>query len=218
MSQQKSTIGFLSLPLTARLRIYDLALVREPQILLQCKPVIENLPISSNLLRTCKQICNEASPTLYSKNKFLVCEPELVHRWLLEIGPVNIKLLKSIRIWVEANLFDGLFDFNFRRYAGKKLSLWYKLLNKLAADATELQHIFIYWDAEITDSLYGAVRDLRFVRELAKIQGLQSMVISGYYAKHWPSYLVAQMGCSVHEDVNWQFLSEYQQGTEDLKP
>ena len=64
---------------------------------------------------------------------------------------------------------------------------------------------------------------LRFVRKLAKIQGLKSMVVGGYYAMHWPQYLTKQMGVAVVEtkykdEARIRGLREFQQGTEDLIP
>ena len=69
----------------------------------------------------------------------------------------------------------------------------------------------------------GAGRDTRFVRELAKIQGLKEMSIDGFYAKNWPEYLSKKMGVMVKESddsKSWylQSLRGYQRGTENLIP
>lgn len=60
------------------------------------------------------------------------------------------------------------------------------------------------------------------MRELAKIRGLESMVVAGFYAVHWPRYLAEQMGVSVQEEdltASWlQYLRKYQRGTENLVP
>ena len=103
-----------------------------------------------------------------------------------------------------------------------EISLWYKLLDQLAREATGLRHIFVCWDSEEAWPFFGAGKDLRFVRELAKIRGLESMVVAGYYAVHWPRYLAEQMGVSVQERDNTapslQYLRKFQQGTENLVP
>ncbi len=39
--------------------------------------------------------------------------------------------------------------------------------------------------------------NLDFVRALGKIQGLEKLVIEGYYAKNWPAYLEESMGVQV---------------------
>ena len=65
---------------------------------------------------------------------------------------------------------------------------------------------------------YGAGMDLRFVRELAKISGLQSMVIDGFYAMHWPQYLTEKMGVPIQEEEPSQYRRMYQRGTENLVP
>jgi hypothetical protein len=100
---------------------------------------------------------------------------------------------------------------------------WYKLLDQLARKATGLQQLYVNWDSEVSWWHFGAGKDLRFVRELAKFQGLQSLVINGDYAKHWPSYLTEKTGVRVQEvDQDSSFLREYrrkyQRGTENLIP
>jgi len=84
------------------------------------------------------------------------------------------------------------------------------------------------------------------VRALGKIQGLEELVIEGYYAKNWPSYLEERMGMRVqaicgwyytgeslqyyryyteddmyaheHNEMQLELFTEYQQGTENLIP
>ena len=101
-------------------------------------------------------------------------------------------------------------------------SAWYRLLDRLARKATGLRHVYINWDAEETCGHYGAGKDVRFVHELAKIQGLQSMTITGCYALHWPRYLAEEMGVLIQEGdcslSSLQYLRKYQQGTENLAP
>lgn len=84
--------------------------------------------------------------------------------------------------------------------------------------------------------------NLLFVRAFAKIQGLEKLIIKGFYAKHWPSYLKETMNAQVQIDPgrhiesraddtaadviwkrklneeNFQSFIEYQGGTEDLIP
>ena len=212
---QKSKVQFLALPLEVRLRIYHFALVRDPQIIPHCRPAA-NPPVTPSILRTCKQIHSEASPVLYSTNSFLICEPEQVLKWFNQIDRINIGLLKSIRICPHAVYstaeVPSLFSPN--------TSLpWYKVLDRLAQEATGLRHVYVFWDAEESMGHYGAGKDLRFVRKLAKIQGLQSMAIDGYYAMHWPRFLADKMGVLITEDSTQIFLlRKFQRGTENLIP
>jgi hypothetical protein len=90
--------------------------------------------------------------------------------------------------------------------------------------------------------------NLDFVRALGNIQGLEKLVIEGYYARNWPAYLDGRMGIRVEafrgccreerelgKDPNGNELEDqklireqnmrelqifkgYQQGTEDLIP
>ena len=215
MPPPSSRLGFLSLPLKARLRIYELLLVREQQAIPHCKPSFAP-PAMPAILRTCKQVHKEASRVLYAENTFLVSNPKRILEWLTKIGRANIELLHRIRIFV-----DPVYSTEKNLFSGGEALFWYKLLDKLARVATGLRHVWIYWDTYEWPHL-GAGKDLRFVRELAKIQGLQSMVIDGCYGAHWPSFLSEKMGVLVEEktrDLSGSgWLKEYQMGTENLVP
>lgn len=220
MPPQNFRFDFLALPPKARLRIYKYLLVCKPQdqITPEYRPAAAQ-PLTPSILATCKQIHAEACPILYSKNEFLVSEPERIFRWFTQIGRLNIKHLRKVRIFVEAVYSTK--EIPFLSTASESLS-WYKLLDQLAREATGLRHLHIYWDADPTCGHYGAGKDLRFVRELAKIHGLKSMDVAGYYAIHWPRYLTEKMGILVQEKDRsqpyLQYLRKYQQGTEKLVP
>jgi hypothetical protein len=86
----------------------------------------------------------------------------------------------------------------------------------------------------------GFGNNVYFVRALGKIQGLEELVVEGYYAKEWPAYLEERIGVRVQviygkyceltdneklNDFNRkdnerqpQIVTEYQRGTEDLFP
>ncbi len=215
MPPQTSQVGFLSLPSKARLRIYEYALVSEPQVIPHLRSATQT-PVTPSILRTCKQIRSEASRILYSKNTFLVSEPKRTLEWFTRIGRMNIKHLNSIRIFPHAVYYTKPMPPLRTTTEGP---LWYKLLDQLAREATGLRHVYVYWDAQETCNHYGAGKDLRFVRELAKIRRLQSMVINRFYAVHWPRFLAEKMGVTVQErDSTWQPLRKYQKGTENLIP
>ncbi len=218
MPPQKSQLDFLSLPLKARLRIYEYVLVSEPQVIPHCKLAADPL-ITPSVLRTCKQIHSEASPILHSKNTFLVAEPERNLKWFKRMGRSNIKHLKRIRIFVHPVYYTEEIPY---LCTAPESSFWYKVLDQLAQEAMGLRDLYIYWDAEETWVHYGAGRDLRFVRELAKIQRLQSMGINVFYGIHWPRYLAEKTGVPIQEEDHTQpflqCLRKYQQGTENLVP
>jgi hypothetical protein len=108
----------------------------------------------------------------------------------MQIGLVNFKLVKTLYIWVPwmAELFP-----------------WLQLLYILAEEASGLRCIKLGWGAEC-DFPWRFERGVRerglgdnldFVRALGKIQGLEKLVIEGYYAKNWPAYLDERMGVRV---------------------
>ena len=217
MPQQKSQATFLLLPLELRLHIYEDIFLCKSQIMpyLNHKPRAEH-SIPPSILRTCKQIHREASPILYSKNTFSIKYPQRTFKWLLKIGGANIKLLNTINIRVDpmVNAVDNYI------YRVKATASWYKVLDLLAREATGLRHVEINWDALFQVGELG--KNLRFVRKLAKIQGLQSMVVDGFYGMHWPRYLTKKMGVTVVEknsdEPSLQSLRMFQRGTEDLIP
>ena len=210
-------IHFLLLPYTARLRIYDYLLVAEGHIIAERAPIRSR--ISPSILRTCKQIQIEAYWILYRKNTFAFGEPEESLQWFDQVGHVNIGLLKNIRFFISAvyGTKGAIYHLT------KEAPFWYRLLDRLAREATRLHHMFIFWDADDDRPRGGAGKDLRFVRELAKIQGLQGLVMQGFYAVHWPTYLAEKMGVWVQERAmtdksELRNLRIYQEGTEFLIP
>ena len=152
---------------------------------------------------------------------------------------MNFKLVKTLHIWVPWMA---------------KLAPWLQLLYILAEEASGLRSIELGWGAycdfhwhlERGAKERGLGDSLDFVRALRKIQGLEKLVIEGYYAKNWPVYLEGIIGVRVlaicgHyreerelgerelndeelEDEKFirekelQTFEKYQQGTEDLIP
>jgi len=175
--------------------------------------IVVNAPF---ILRTCKQIYNEAVPILYSGNTFMLSHPEHNLEWLDQIGPFNAKLLKHLRIFPHAVWCSEPVDWMGCR---TESPFWCKILDQIARTATGLKYVYVFWDSEPSCGHFGAGRDLRFVRELAKFRGLQTLVISGFYAIHWPSYLTREIGVQVQEeDPACYGFRNFQRGTENLIP
>jgi hypothetical protein len=158
--------------------------------------------------------------------------------FMRQIGPVNTKYLKTLHMWV-ACVIPGS---------------WLELLCMLAQKATGMRNMVITWATEFEfpwalergAEERGLGDDLDFVRALAKIRGLKTLEISGYYVKTWPAYLEAELGAQVRakcghevdlsdgelesdeltvEELKCELNSEelrnftrYQQGTEYLIP
>ncbi|KAN0086474.1 hypothetical protein V8E54_000162 [Elaphomyces granulatus] len=199
--------------------------------------------IEPAILQTCKKIYHEANPILYSQNVFAIEKTEETFQFIRQIGFVNFKLIKKLEIWVPS-------------YA--KLSPWLGLLYLLAKKASGLRCIRLcwaanlrnrrshpsYWERGAWDWRRGLGDNLLFVHALGEIQGLEELVIEGYYAKNWPSYLEERMGVRVqaicgwyytkegiqenegkyatnygeHNEMQLELFTEYQQGTENLIP
>jgi hypothetical protein len=195
-----------------------------------------------SILRTCKQIYEEGKSILYSQNVFAVTEPKQMFQLSVQIGIENLKLIRTLDIWVPWMA---------------ELTPWLQLLHMLAKQASGLRHIKLAWGSETEFPWHfergartrGLGDNLEFVRALGKIQGLEKLVIEGYYAKKWPAYLRERMGAEVlavcghyreepelregeqdeeklknakfiHElnKTDMEAFTKYQQGTEDLIP
>ena len=253
-AQGKNKVTFFTLPAEIRLRIYDLLLVSrfdreqnpslavgnsyQKMVMLHMIRAPQYRTMEPGILQTCRKIYHEANLILYSQNMFYISEPEQMFRLITQIGPKNFKLVKSLNIWVPWLT---------------EIGPWLKFLNVLAKEASGLRVIELRWDKKSDfpwELMRGAKErglgdSLQFVRALGQIQGLEKLVIKGYYAKLWPAYLKEKMGVEVQakcghylelkdEDLNDEELEDeqfkrelnkelqsfrkYQQGTEDLIP
>ena len=245
-----NNVSLLTLPVEIRLQIYNLLLVtrfsRIQDPFLACQTVVrlhmnrtlQSRTMEPGILQTCKQIYHEANSILYSQNVFSITEPEEMFQFIAQIGPINIKLVKSLDIWVPENA---------------ELFPWLRLLDILAEEANGLRFVKLGWGANSRMLgggawMRGLGDNLHFVRALGKIRGLEKLAIQGFYAKHWPAYLEETTGVQVQaisgrflpapvlregdplreeliyviyiHDMNedLQMFREYQQGTEDLIP
>ncbi|KAI1372395.1 hypothetical protein F4677DRAFT_432741 [Hypoxylon crocopeplum] len=141
-------------------------------------------------------------------------------------------------IWLATNnaaLVSDLSIFLHATSISSSPPLWCRLFDKLQREATNIQHLSIYWDADgpwgmrppwnIEDALHpGLGRSVVFVRGLAQLRVRKGVEIGGFYAKHWPRYLEEKMGLKPVDKQNvpgssWErSLIDYQIGTERLNP
>jgi len=193
--------SLLTLPVEIRLRIYDLLLVsrfdreqnprvavgntNQKKILLGSKVLQFRVyrTMEPAIVQTCQQIYHEANPILYSQNVFLITEPGKMFGLIEQIGLVNLKLIKTLDIWVSWSA---------------ELSLLVQLFDTLAEEASGLRCIQVSWGLGIEPPKGGCLgENLDLVRALGKIQGLETLVMTGYFAKNWPAYLEERMGVRV---------------------
>ena len=237
-------ITLLSLPVEIRIEIYDLLLASrhqswpnrdvykmpQRQVVLGVLSGPQVTTMHPAILRSCKQIYDEALPVLYARNILSFSVPKEMFRFVAQIGPRNVKLLKSL---------------NIRVALPAEISPWLELLGVLSNEATGLRYIRIGRYATFGPSQNperapqrGLGDNLLFVRALAKIKGLDTLIINGFYAKNWPSYLTEMVGVQVQvqpglqiamigtkdsaaselREMNMLRFAEYQEGTEDLIP
>jgi hypothetical protein len=125
----------------------------------------------------------EARSILYSQNVFVITEPEQLLRLAAQIGPGNFKQIRALNICVACTA---------------EILPWLRLLSLLAEEASGLRGIELAWAMCLERADRRGLGDnVNFVRALGKIQGLKTLAIKGYYAKHWPTYLEERMGVRV---------------------
>lgn len=198
----KQTISFLVLPAEIRNVVYHDVLVsrldgertgRARHVMIHLIPKSQRTQMGAGLLRTCRQIHEEANSILYSENTFQVRESEDMLRFIDAIGPSNFAYIKSVHIWVPYH---------------SRLNAWLQLLRILADSAKGLRSLVIGWGADIhLGRAYpergsrgrGLGDNLDFVRALSKIQGLEELIIEGFYAMRWPAFLEEKMNVAVQE-------------------
>ncbi|KFZ20358.1 hypothetical protein V502_03213 [Pseudogymnoascus sp. VKM F-4520 (FW-2644)] len=133
------------------------------QIIITIRKEPKDRTITPALLQASKQIYHETLPILYSENKFLVDKAKHFLNWLQQIGPVNITLLKSLRIFPHAMYSETgqtwLGDSADADYSGPT---WCKLLNNLADEATRLEYVYVNLDAAEDCGHYRAGKDFEF--------------------------------------------------------
>ncbi|KAL8849427.1 MAG: hypothetical protein Q9221_005599 [Calogaya cf. arnoldii] len=175
--------------------------------------------LTAALFLTNRQFHEEASPVLYSRNTFVMCEPARDIEWLKKIGQYNAQHLKSLNLITSPDytLWVYLEDSN--------RAFWFRLLDHLARKVTGLRYLSLSLAAEEskrTGGYYsdGAGGDKHLAMVLGGIQGLRSMVIDGYYGEDWPGFLTEKMGVEVREACRglgeWQALRSYQMTMREL--
>jgi hypothetical protein len=243
---ERHNTSFLKLPTEIRLRIYDYILVGRSDRAKNLSPVKwskkkiifydaedpKKRPMYPAILRSCKKIHSEASPILYSKNTFYVDNPKIMIAFLHQIGSLNSVWLRIIDIWVTWG----------------HPSPWIELLDMLSKRATGLRNIMITWGGSWRSApkpICGLGCNLEFVHALARIRGLETLELSGFYAKPWPAFLEERMNVRViakpgnyfdigkyprdegsedekvareYNEKELQLFRDYQQGTEYLIP
>jgi len=157
---------------------------------------------------------------------------------LLPSLTINVSQPEALITWLETNnaaLISNLSIFLHATSSPSRPPIWSRLFDKLQREATNIQHLSIYWDAEgpwgtrppwnIEDALhFGLGRSVVFLHGLVQLKVKKGVEIGGFYAKHWPKYLEEKMGLKPVNKQNlpgsfWEWsLRDYQRGTERFDP
>lgn len=243
--------SLLTLPVEIRLQIYDLLLVSrstrednpswpvgdtcQMMIMLSMSKDPQQRTMEPAILPICGQIHREAIPIIYSRNVFNFRQPDQMFRFMTQIGPTNLKFVRSLDMWIPWKA---------------EILPWLTLLNALSQEAA-LKYVRVALNSryesprvlQIEAKERGLGDNVLFIRALARFQGLEKIHIRGHYAKHWPSFLMAKTSAQVQAEfglghyepgpddnpqtIQWiQTMNEsnlydfreYQRGTEDLIP
>lgn len=157
MSSTRSSVGFLSLPIEIRNKIYELALIEPNSLWISPYHTYRTMSVPP-LLRTCKTIAYEASPIFYGANSFIADQVEYFMQWLGTLGRVNIVYLRDLEIPILRTSRPDNSQW-----------LWIRALETLRM-AKGLRHLYISWNDE-----HGG--DLYFRNALAGLRGLKGLVI-----------------------------------------
>ena len=168
MSLTGSSVGFLSLPIEIRNKIYELALV-QPYHLWISPYHTHRTTNKPPLLRTCKTISYETSPIFYGANSFIADQVEYFIQWLRTLGRVNIAYLRDLEIPLGRSSRPDHSQW-----------LWIRALEALRM-AKGLRHLYISWNDEFGGDLY-------FKNALAGLRGLKGLVID------CPNYSQCKLG------------------------
>jgi hypothetical protein len=146
---------------------------------------------------------NDAPPDLLPSLGINVSEPATLVTWL---NTNSAALITDITIFIDAT--------------DRSPQRWYLLLSKLQEEATNIQSLAVYWDAEGMHTGLGT--SVAFVRRLAQLKVMRSVNIGGFYAKCWPEYLEENLGLkpvNTQSSPIWdQLRRNYQRGAERLNP
>lgn len=157
MSLIGSSVGFLSLPIEIRNKIYETVLVDRLSLWISPHSIHRTTSIPP-LLITCKTIKYEASPIFYGANSFVTDHVECFLQWLKTLGRVNITYLRDLEMYIERTFRPDQTQW-----------LWIRALEELRM-ARGLRHLFISWN-----DVFGG--DLYFRNALAELRGLKGLVI-----------------------------------------
>jgi len=146
---------------------------------------------------------------------------------LLQSVAINVSQPVALMTWLETNdaaVISDLTVFVDATDYAPSPQRWCLLFDKLQREATKIQDLSVYWDAELTCYRVGLGKSIVFVRGLAQLKVERSLEIGGQYAMHWPRYLEEKMGLKpVNKDIfpgsPWVgILRKYQRGTESRNP
>jgi hypothetical protein len=249
-SQSRRALTLLELPYDIRFEIYDILLVSRQYpvsltwqagstsrktVALYMSPSPLFRTLEPAILRTCRQIYREAVPVLYGQNLFSINDPLQLTKFMANTAPDNLPLLRSLEICVPWT---------------QDVKPWADMFDSLAGNAPGMRYLEITWSANShaakqNDRGWGSGlgTNVAFVKALARLRTVDTLILKGFYAKPWPDYLRRATGadvlalagyrrkldgrCSRQWDLNavtlWNeetedLFANFQQGTEDLSP
>jgi len=145
---------------------------------------------------------------------------------LLQYLAINVSQPDALMVRLETNnaaLITDLTVFVDATDVAPSPQRWCLLFDKLQREATNIQKLSVYWDAEGPIHI-GLGKSVVFIRGLAQLKVERSLKISGFYAMHWPRYLEEKMALkpvdkNIFPGSPWlNMLKKYQRGTESRNP
>ncbi|KAI4686260.1 hypothetical protein J4E81_008611 [Alternaria sp. BMP 2799] len=106
---------------------------------------------------------------------------------LLQSVAINVSQPDALMTWLETNdatVISDLTVFVDATDDAPSPQRWCLLFDRLQREATKIQDLSVYWDAE--GYRIGLGKSVVFVRGLAQLKVEKSLDIGGHYAMHWP--------------------------------
>lgn len=144
---------------------------------------------------------------------------------LLPSLAINVSQPDALITWLETNnaaLISDLHIFVNPTDSAPSPQRWCLLFDKLQREATHIQTLKVYWDAE--GMHIGLGRSVVFLHGLVQLKVEKSLEIGGFYSTHWPRYLEEKMSLKpFNRDIfpgslGVRELKKYQRGTESRDP
>jgi hypothetical protein len=196
-----NSTNFLDLPFEIRMMVYNFVfpktedrsktlcyhngLAKENGVRVQRHRAIKS-DLDLQLLRTCRQVYEEARVQLYSRIELRMPKVYEIPKFFAKVGPLNFANLRSIRLNVQA---------------AEKLNVWLNTLKLLASSIPNLRvlsvEFFMDWSLNERPIRRGLGDHYLVARALTRFRKLREIHLRGFHDTRWEGFLRRSLKCIV---------------------